>query len=96
MIFVITNCNKDDYQIITTHLFKKQIELFFEDGAFRVGVEINTPAELTFLSKVLRCDFLFKPFAYETKEEGDKYNTLTIVRDEDEYQNSGNGILTEE
>ena len=93
MIFVFTNCNKDDYDILSSHLFKRQIVLFFEDGAFRVGVELLSTSDLTFVASILNCDLLLRPFAYQYDDK--RYNVLTIVRGEDEDKNSGDRVQSE-
>jgi len=65
MIYVITNCTEEDYKTLSTHLFKRQIVLLFKDGVAKIGIDINTLFDLSFVAASLKCSFLFTPFAFE-------------------------------
>lgn len=80
MVYVITNCTKEDYDTLSTHLFKRQIVLLFKDGVAKIGVDLNSLFDLAFTAASLKCSFLFTPFNYECN--GKKYHTLEIVRKE--------------
>lgn len=79
---VFPNLQKDDYEILSVYLFKRQLQILVKDGIAVVAVDIDSPFTVPFIASVLKCKLLFAPFNYEF--DGTKYHTLTIVREEDE------------
>lgn len=65
MVYVITNCTEEDYKTLSTHLFKRQIVLLFKDGVAKIGIDIKTLFDLSFVAASLKCSLLFTPFKYE-------------------------------
>lgn len=61
--------------------------MLIKDGIARIGVEVNTIFDLAFMASILKCSFIFTPFAYE--HNGSKYHTLKLVRDKYEDKDSG-------
>lgn len=88
MLCVIINCSEKDYDELSMHLFKRQIELLFKDGKAYVGIHINTMFDLSFVSSFLHCKLLFSPFGLFFNKKW--YHTLKIVREDNENTNSGN------
>lgn len=79
MIYVITNCTKEDYEELSTHLFRRQLELLFtDDGMAYIGVKPDNLFDLSFIATCLKCSLLFKPFGFKFGEH--KFHALEIVR----------------
>ncbi len=91
MVFVLENCEQEDYETLSTHLFRRQTRLFIKNGVGRVGIDIETLFDICFISNLLHCKLLLTPFGFEI--EGKKYHSLKIVREEDEDKDSRDRVL---
>lgn len=91
---VVLGCDDSDRIDIWNHLFSRQRRILIKDNCGYIVIDIETMKELSFLSNVLQCKFLFTPNNFE--HNNIKYNTIKIVREEGEdgtYTYSRNGIL---
>ena len=96
MRLILLGIDDEDRKTIETHLFARQFGLMIKDNCGYMYVDIAMPENLSFLSAILKCSFLFTPNGFY--HDGKRYSTLRIIREENdiEHTNSGNGILTKE
>ena len=75
-------------------MFTRQRSLIIKDNTGYIKIEIDTLKELSFLSCILKCKFLFTPKDFEYNNV--KYPTIRIIRgDEDnEHTNCRNGVFS--
>ena len=96
MKLILLGIDDEDRKTIETHLFARQFGLIIKDNCGYMYVNIATPEEMSFLSAILKCDFLYEHNSFY--HDGKRYSTLRIIREENdiEHTNSGNGVLTKE
>lgn len=96
MKLILLGIDDDDRKTIETHLFARQFGLIIKDNCGFMYVNLDTPEELSFLSAILKCDFLFTHNAFY--HDGKRYSTLKIIREDNgiEHKNSGDGVLPKE
>lgn len=97
MKLILLGIDDNDRKTIETHLFARQFGLIIKDNCGFMYVNVDTPEELSFLSAILKCDFLYTHNAF--CHDGKRYSTLKIVREDEqseENKNSGDGVLPKE
>ena len=69
--------------------------MFIQDNCGYIKISIDTMKELSFLSSVLRCKFIFTPQDFE--HNNIKYPTIRIIRGDETNETTycGDRILTE-
>ena len=82
MIVILDNYTDEDVQILTTHLFRRQLHLFVKDGNVYIGVDIESPFHFNFIANILHCRLLFTPFAF--LHDRTRYSVVTLVKEEDD------------
>ena len=96
MRLILLGIDDDDRKVIETHLFARQFGITIKDNCGYMYVDVALPEDLSFLSAILKCDFLFTHNGFCNK--GKRYSTIRVVREEkdSEHTDSGNGILPKE
>jgi len=86
---IVLGCDDNDRKTMETHLFARQFGIVIKDNCGYMYVNIDKPEDLSFLSAILKCDFKFTHNGFTNN--GKRYSTIQIIREENPNEDKGSG-----